>query len=81
MSRLMSRRKRLGGCGRWLTDPEAIARGYGRICAERHDIPTDRPARRTTRRPAARATDTPAEQIPGQVELPLIPFQPTLESL
>jgi hypothetical protein len=78
----MPRRKCKGGCGRWLTDPEAITRGYGRICAERHGIPIDRPAPRTIRRrPTARTTDAPAEQIPGQVELPLTPFQPTLESL
>jgi hypothetical protein len=51
------------------------------VCAKRLGVPVDRPAHRITRRPAARTTDTPAEQIPGQVELPLIPFQPTLESL
>lgn len=78
----MPRRKCLGGCGRWLKSSAAVELGYGRVCAERHGITTAKPAHRTTRRrPTARATDTPTEQIPGQVELPLTHFQPTLESL
>jgi hypothetical protein len=75
----VGRRKCLGGCGRWLTDPESQARGYGRICAERHGIPVDRPA--TTRRPTIRTTDSSTSQIEGQAELSLTDHQPTLWSL
>lgn len=75
------RRKCLGNCGRWLTSPEAIALGYGRVCAERLGITPARPARTRRPRPAPRPADAPPEPIPGQVEIPLIHFQPTLESL
>lgn len=77
------RRKCEGGCGRWLSDPESLARNYGPVCAERLGIPAP-PARRlatTTRRPPAIRTDPPVEIHPGQTEIPLTPFQPTLESL
>jgi hypothetical protein len=71
-----SRRKCRGGCGRWLTDPESLARGFGKRCAERHGIPTSPPPKPARTPPAA-----PTPQLPSQTELPLIPFQPTLESL
>jgi hypothetical protein len=68
-------RKCLGGCGRWLTDPESLARGYGKTCAGRHGIDTSlTPAARTP--PAS-----PVPSIPGQTELPLTDHQPTLWSL
>ena len=78
----MPRRKCEGGCGRWLSSPEAVALGYGRICAERLGIPFDRSARpRRPSRPTTRPADAPPEVHPDQTALPLIPFQPTLESL
>jgi len=72
----------LGGCGRLLKSPAAVELGYGRVCAERHGIPAP-PSRRaaTLRRPPAIRTDPPVEIGPGQTEIPLTPFQPTLESL
>lgn len=84
MSLMSERRKCLGGCGRWLTDPVSIARGYGKHCAELHGILVAPPARRpsaTTRRPPTTRTDPPVEPIPGQTELPLVDHQPTLWSL
>jgi hypothetical protein len=71
------RRKCRGGCGRWLTDEESVARGYGRVCAERLGIATSPPPKPARTPPAT----TPVPIAPGQTELPLIPFQPTLESL
>ena len=68
----MSRRKCEGGCGRWLSTPESLARGYGRRCAERLGIPVDRPTR-TVRRPSVvRAADPPPEIHPNQTALPLV---------
>lgn len=68
-------RKCLGGCGRRLTDPESVARGYGKTCAERHGIDTSPP-------PAVRTpTAGPVPVVPGQTELPLKPLQPSLWSL
>jgi hypothetical protein len=74
----MSRRKCLGNCGRWLTDPESVARGYGERCAELHGIPIGRPARRPTARPvrptvrpAVRASDPLPEIHPDQTALDL----------
>lgn len=79
----MKPRKCLGGCNRWLTNEESIARGYGKHCAELHGIPPASPARRLgatpNRRPAATRTDPPAEHIPGQTALELTPFQPSPE--
>lgn len=70
------RRKCLGRCGNWLTTPESIALGYGRVCAERLGItgPPTLPAR------ASPAT-TPAPHVEGQTELPITDHQPTLWSL
>ncbi|WP_179382065.1 DUF6011 domain-containing protein [Streptomyces sp. SA15] len=69
------RPKCLGRCGRRLTNPVSIARGYGKTCAERLGIDTSPPP--TARTPTA----APVALHPGQTELPLQPFQPTLESL
>ncbi|MBR8638663.1 hypothetical protein KEF29_03455 [Streptomyces tuirus] len=78
----MPRRKCEGGCGRWLTSPDAVALGYGRICAERLGIPVDRPPRpRRPPRPATRTADVPPEVHPDQTALPLVEHQPTLWSL
>ncbi|MFF7142300.1 DUF6011 domain-containing protein [Streptomyces nodosus] len=63
----------LGGCGRTLTSPVSRAQGYGPVCWRRlHSRPPRTP------RPTAPAADAP---IPGQVELPLEPMQPTLWSV
>ena len=71
----MARRKCLGNCGRWLTSPDAVALGYGPVCERRRNArPLPVPAARTP-------TAAPVPEIPGQTELPLIPFQPTLHSL
>ncbi|WP_371238873.1 DUF6011 domain-containing protein [Streptomyces pimonensis] len=70
-----------GGCGRWLTSPEAVALGYGRVCAERLGIESARSARPRRLRPVLRPADTPSEPIPGQTELPLQSIQPSLWSL
>ncbi|MGW9397283.1 DUF6011 domain-containing protein [Streptomyces sp. NPDC055642] len=78
------RRKCEGGCGRWLSDPVSIARGYGRQCAERLGIPVVSPARRlaaTVRRPPAVRTDPPVEIHPDQTALDLTDHQPSLWSL
>ncbi|GAA4823908.1 hypothetical protein GCM10023220_67010 [Streptomyces ziwulingensis] len=76
------RRKCAGGCGRWLSDPASLARGYGRLCAERRGIPVHTPRRPVRPRPpAVRSPDAPSEPIPGQEALPLQPMQPSLWSL
>jgi len=76
------RRKCEGGCGRWLSDPESIARNYGRVCAERLGIsPARRLGATSNRRPPATRTDPPVEPIPGQTALELQPMQPSLWSL
>lgn len=76
----MSRRLCEGGCGRWLTTPESVALGYGRVCAERHSIPTGR--RTVPARPApARVAEPAVAHCDGQTELPLVDHQPTLWSL
>ncbi|WP_329472674.1 DUF6011 domain-containing protein [Streptomyces sp. NBC_01723] len=78
----MSPRLCEGGCGRWLTTPASVALGYGRVCAERHGIPTGARRRPAPARPRPiRATEPPAEPIPGQVEIDLTPMQPSLWSL
>jgi len=80
----MQPRKCLGNCGRWLTNKESIARGYGKHCAEAHGIPVAAPARRpsaVTRRPPVARTDPPVEIHPGQTALPLVDHQPTLWSI
>lgn len=77
----MSRRLCEGGCGRWLTTPASIALGYGRVCAERHGIPTGASRRPAPARTPARAAEPPVEPIPGQTEIELQPFQPTLGSI
>ncbi|WP_432130566.1 DUF6011 domain-containing protein [Streptomyces tendae] len=77
----MSRRLCEGGCGRWLTTPESVALGYGRVCAERHGIAVRRLNPAPARQPASRASEPPVEPIPGQTALDLQPFQPTLGSL
>lgn len=77
----MARRKCLGGCGRWLTSPQAIALGYGPVCAKRHGV---QPAGSSgSRRPqlVVRLDDPPPTPIPGQTALPLQPMQPTLWAL
>lgn len=74
----MARRRCRGNCGRWLTDEESIARGYGPVCAERLGLTVKQPAR--SRLPTTRIDTTP-DQIPGQVALPLVDHQPTLWSL
>jgi hypothetical protein len=49
--------------------------GMGPVCERRRNArPTPVPAARTP-------TAAPVPSIPGQTELPLIPFQPTLHSL
>jgi hypothetical protein len=66
-------RPRCQECHRPLRRPSRS--GYGPVCERRRNArPTPPPAARNP--PAAAA---PA--IPGQVALPLQPFQPTLESL
>lgn len=67
------RRKCVGGCGRWLTDPESLARGYGPVCAQRLGLTSDRP-------PAIPRPSSSPDGIPGLDELPLIE-QPDLWSL
>jgi hypothetical protein len=62
---------RCAACGRRLVRPSPT--GLGPVCARRLA-----PSRRPT---SIRATDPPAQPIPGQTEIPLKPFQPTLESL
>lgn len=76
----MSRRKCLGGCGRWLTNAESIALGYGRQCAAAHGITPARTIPARWPRPVSRP-DPPPEPIPGQTALPLVDHQPTLWSL
>jgi len=76
----MPRRKCLGNCGRWLTSPEAVALGYGRVCAERLGIPTGRPARQPTRLPT-RSIEVAPEVHPDQTALELRPHQPSLWSI
>jgi hypothetical protein len=76
----MERRKCLGGCGRWLKSPTALARGYGRVCWERLDLKPEQLPPTPAPRPTARSGADVAH-CPGQTALPLIPFQPTLESL
>ncbi|CAL9664248.1 hypothetical protein SUDANB1_07129 [Streptomyces sp. enrichment culture] len=78
----MRRRKCQGGCGRWLTSPDAVALGYGRICAERLGIPSDRqPHPRRPPRATTRPADAPPEVHPDQTALTLQPMQPSLWSL
>lgn len=78
----MDRRKCLGNCGRWLTTPESIARGFGERCAELHGVPVDRPARRTpVPQSAARPAGPEVEIHPDQTVPPLQPMQPSLWSL
>lgn len=72
----MARRKCLGGCGRWLTSPQAIALGYGPVCARRLGVVTVRSPRLVVR-----LDDPPPDPIPGQTALPLRPMQPTLWAL
>lgn len=71
------RRKCAGGCGRWLTDPESLARGYGRVCAERHGITT--PAARRLPAGGSGRDAGVVPVIPGQTVLPLRPFQASLD--
>jgi hypothetical protein len=69
---------RCSACGRPLSRPSPS--GLGPVCARRLGItPARRPAR--LRRPVVRPVDAPPEPIPGQVEIPLTHFQPTLEAL
>ncbi|MGW0579937.1 DUF6011 domain-containing protein [Streptomyces sp. NPDC002920] len=64
--------KCLGGCGRHLTDPASIARGYGKTCAERHGIPVSPPERKPARTLPPRTSPTTTQQPhPGQTELPI----------
>ncbi|MFG3127424.1 DUF6011 domain-containing protein [Streptomyces tendae] len=78
----MARRRCEGGCGRWLTTPASVALGYGRVCAERHGIPTGTRRRSTPVRPApARAAETSSVHCDGQTEIDLQPMQPSLWSL
>ncbi|WHM30267.1 DUF6011 domain-containing protein [Streptomyces sp. BPPL-273] len=66
-----------GGCGRWLTTPASVALGYGRVCAERHGIPTRR--RTVPARPApARVAEPAVAHCDGQTEIELQPMQPSL---
>ena len=76
----MARRKCLGNCGRWLTSPDAVALGYGRVCAERLGIPTSGPTRRPPRLPA-RSVEAVPEVHPDQTALELRPHQPSLWSI
>lgn len=59
-------------CGRRLSRPSPT--GLGPVCARRLGATIRRP-------PTIRAADPPPEPVDGQTELPLIHFQPTLESL
>lgn len=63
---------RCAACGRPLRRPSPS--GLGPVCARRLQPAPARPH-------SIRATEPPAEPIPGQTELPLQPFQPTLGSL
>lgn len=63
---------RCAACGRPLRRPSPS--GLGPVCARRLQPAPARPR-------SIRATEPPAEPIPGQVEIPLTHFQPTLESL
>lgn len=66
-------RPKYAGCKRPLKYPSPS--GFGPVCARRLGIDTSPP-------PAARTpTAGSVELHPGQTELPLQPFQPTLESL
>ncbi|KOU59917.1 hypothetical protein ADK57_32145 [Streptomyces sp. MMG1533] len=66
-------RLRCRECHRPLRRPSLS--GYGPVCERRRNArPAPTPAARTP-------TAGPVPQIDGQVELPLIPFQPTLHSL
>jgi hypothetical protein len=64
---------RCAACGRRLSRPSPT--GLGPVCARRLGAT---PARRP--RPVSRP-DPPPEPIPGQTEIPLVHFQPTLESI
>ncbi|MFB7707955.1 DUF6011 domain-containing protein [Streptomyces sp. NPDC056105] len=66
---------RCGACGRLLTDDASKDRGLGPRCFRRLG------GRTAARASPAAPTTAPVPQIPGQTELPLQPFQPTLESL
>jgi hypothetical protein len=61
-----------GGCGRWLRTKESIIGrgGYGKDCWER-----------LNGQPARIRVSSSDDQMPGQEELQLVPFQPTLGSL
>lgn len=62
-----------GGCGRWLTDPESLARGYGRVCAERHGIPTGTPPKSAARASPPPVLAAPAPSVPGQLAIEFPP--------
>ncbi|MER7053413.1 hypothetical protein [Streptomyces sp. NPDC000351] len=63
---------RCAACGRRLRRPSPS--GLDPVCARRlHPAPA--------RPQTIRATEPPVVHCDGQTELPLIPFQPTLESL
>ncbi|WP_370517054.1 DUF6011 domain-containing protein [Streptomyces acidiscabies] len=73
-------------CGRGLRTPESRAVGMGPACARKLAVRAPRGrtaalgAPLSPRAPRA-ATGAHAAPIPGQVELPLQPMQPTLWSL
>lgn len=70
-------------CHRELKDPEARAIGYGRDCARKRGLlPPKKPRRSPAVRRPKPATVPPApDTIPGQEALPLVYFEPTLDSL
>jgi hypothetical protein len=71
---------RCAACGRRLR--RSSPSGLGPVCAKRLGVPVDRPARRIpVPRSAARPAGPEPVHCPGQTEIPLTPFQPTLESL
>lgn len=70
------------GCHRELRDPESRALGYGPSCAAKRGLTPAKPRRtRAVRRPKPATVPPAADTIPGQEALPLVYFEPTLDSL
>ena len=77
-------RTRCRFCPRRLTNEESQRRGYGEKCGrDRGLIPPKRRRQslRPTRLPKPATVPPAADALPGQDELPLFYFAPTLDSL